>query len=156
MRVMSSWDYYRWKIQRELEKIAREFKILLDDLDRELFRPVVKEGKEIKEGFVYPEIEVHEGEDKIIVEIELPGVKREDLDLFVSEREIELTARRRIAGEVLGAKHAARRRIKKGYYLRLTLPSSVEVKRTKAKLEDGLLRITLPKKGGKGFKINVE
>ncbi len=139
-----------------MEKMVREFRKLLEDLDRELFRPAIREGVEAREGFVYPEVEVYERNNTIIVEVELPGVKKEDLDLFVSEREIELTARRKIIEEVTKAEYVTRRRFKKGYHLRLTLPSSVDVERAKARLEDGLLRIILPKKGRKGIKINVE
>ncbi|HIE23626.1 MAG TPA: Hsp20 family protein [Candidatus Korarchaeota archaeon] len=69
---------------------------------------------------------------------------------------MELKARRKTVEELVGKKYAAKKKIKRGYYLRLTLPSPVDAERAKAKLEDGLLRITLPKKGGKGFKINVE
>jgi len=151
-----SWDYYRWKIQREVEKIARELRTLFEELDRELVRPTIKEREEFKGGFVHPEVEIHENDDVLVVEVELPGVKKDNLDLFVSEREIELKARRKTVEELVGKKYAAKKKIKRGYYLRLTLPSPVDAERAKAKLEDGLLRITLPKKGGKGFKINVE
>ena len=154
--MMSSWDYYRWKIQKEVEKVAKEFKSLLEELDRELFSPALREKKEFREGFVYPEVEVHERSDSIVVEVELPGVKKEDLELFVSEGEIELTAKRRVIEEISETEYTRRRRIKKGYYLRLKLPAPVEPERAKARLEDGLLRIILPKKGGRGFKINVE
>ncbi|HIE24221.1 MAG TPA: hypothetical protein EYP68_08355, partial [Candidatus Korarchaeota archaeon] len=80
-----SWDYYRWKIQREVEKIARELRTLFEELDRELVRPTIKEREEFKGGFVHPEVEIHENDDVLVVEVELPGVKKDNLDLFVSE-----------------------------------------------------------------------
>ncbi|RLG60241.1 hypothetical protein DRN86_02980 [Candidatus Geothermarchaeota archaeon] len=86
-----------------------------------------------------PRTHVEETDKEIIVYFEIPGVKKEEIELYASERTLRLRAK--IPEEI-------RRRMWKPKEYRKTLVLTVPVDPEKAtsKYEDGILRVVLPKK----------
>ncbi len=89
--------------------------------------------------------ELHEGADDIAVEIEAPGLKKEDFEIFVD-------------GQILivrGTKQSSRERTKGHYHIseraygrferQLPLPIEVDEGGTKASYRNGVLSVTMPK-----------
>ena len=76
------------------------------------------------------------------LEITLPGVKKEDLNLEVSGRNLQLEALRAMhpsTGKLIYGQPSP-----EGYRLRLRLGETLDGSALKAKLEDGILRISIP------------
>ncbi len=91
-----------------------------------------------------PALNVWEDGDHLFAEAEVPGIKMEDLEVTVHGNELSIKGTRRpSAGE---DKVYHRRETAVGEFARfLTLPAEVDAERIEAKLQDGLLRIVLPK-----------
>jgi HSP20 family protein len=90
-----------------------------------------------------PLADVEEGEDGYTVEIELPGVRREDVDVQLVDRVLT------VSGEVkekerTGVLHRRTRRIGQFRYT-VTLPGAVDAENVDARLHDGVLTIRVPK-----------
>jgi len=83
--------------------------------------------------------------DKYIVTLEMPGVRKEDIKLYVNERIIEATAKPSI--KLPGGERE--------YKYKIKLEDPVEVESVKAKYFEGLLIIELPKKRT-GREVKVE
>jgi HSP20 family protein len=87
-------------------------------------------------------------DDELVVEAELPGVKKADIDVSLSGDSITIKAttyqKTEKEGDEKGEYH--RREIARGLISRtMTLPSVVDPAKASATFEDGLLRVTLPK-----------
>ncbi|MGD8416433.1 MAG: Hsp20/alpha crystallin family protein [Pseudomonadales bacterium] len=95
-----------------------------------------------------PRMNVIDRDDELVVEAELPGVKKADIDVSLSGDSITIKAttyqKTEKEGDEKGEYH--RREIARGLISRtMTLPSVVDPAKASATFEDGLLRVTLPK-----------
>ena len=93
-----------------------------------------------------PYIDIVDTGNELKLSVELPGVPKENLDIIVTSNEVELSAR--VTKEEKEEKEGYLRQ-ERGYlefYRKLTLPEEVLPKKAEAKLEHGILEITLPKK----------
>ena len=98
---------------------------------------------------------VWEQDDAILVELEVPGVKKEHLDLSVVGKELSIRIERP-DGEQEGVVYHRRERPVGNFSRVLPLPSEVDANRVSAELHDGVLTITLPKaESAKPRKITV-
>lgn len=93
----------------------------------------------------YP-VDINEDEKHIYVEAELPGFKREEIDVNLQAGLLTISAERKVEPQQEGkTKHLFERR-----YTRVqrsfTFPESVDEEKVDAKLKDGVLHITLNKR----------
>jgi len=90
-----------------------------------------------------PMVDIEEEDDAYVVEAELPGVKREDVNIEIVGNELSIT------GEIKerqrkGVVRRQTRRVGRFAY-RLTLPEHVDADKVDAKLDNGVLRVRVPK-----------
>jgi HSP20 family molecular chaperone IbpA len=91
-----------------------------------------------------PNVDIVDQGEEFLVQIELPGVKKEDLDLMVSDRMVTLQAQSRPQheeGVVL-----LNERPPTMYRRVIPLPAEVTTTKSKATFKDGILTLTVPKK----------
>ena len=102
-----------------------------------------------------PAVNVWEQNDALKVEVELPGVKREQIDIAVAGGELSIKIDRPESDQEDVVYH--RRERPEGPLTRvLRLPIEVNADRVEADLHDGVLTVTLPKaESAKPRKINV-
>jgi HSP20 family protein len=92
-----------------------------------------------------PPVDIYEnGNHEIVLRAELPGLKREDLDIRVENNTLTLRGERKRDTEV---KHESYHRIERTYgaFSRsFSLPTTVNTEKVQATFADGVLTITLP------------
>ena len=90
-----------------------------------------------------PPADVEESEDAYTVEIDLPGVQREDVDIHLVDRVLTVT------GQVRDKERTGvlrRRTCRVGqFFFSVTLPGEVDGDQVSAKLHDGVLTVHVPK-----------
>jgi HSP20 family protein len=96
-----------------------------------------------------PRVDVFEREDNLVVKAELPGVKKEDVDLEIKDGDLVLRAERREEREVKDENWYRMERSYGQLYRRLPLPEGVQTDQIRAALTDGVLEVTIPKPQGK-------
>lgn len=104
-----------------------------------------------------PRTNVIDRDDEVVVQAEVPGVKKEDLDISVTENSVTIKgSSRREAKEEKGDYY--RCEIASGTFSRtIGLPGTVDTENAKATFEDGLLELTLPKVSkAKRQRINIK
>lgn len=118
---------------------------LLDTMLDDFMAPATMAGRE---GPAYsPRLDLIESEKAYLIEADLPGVSKNDLKVSVDGQRITIEAElgretERKEGEtVMHAERVIRR-----YARALELPSEVDDASAVAKLENGVLSLTLPKK----------
>jgi HSP20 family protein len=109
---------------------------LNDELDRLLETPLQAWA---------PALDVHEDKDKFTVNLELPGLKREDISVHLEDGSLIISGERKV--ETISEETEVHRRER--YYGKfsraLTLPTAVAADQVKAAYKDGILTVTLPK-----------
>ena len=96
-------------------------------------------------GTWLPPVDVVEREDVIIVTVELPGTRREDIEVAVSEGVITIQAQKKHDHELSKEVHHRSERFFGNVSRSLTLPARVDKDRIAASYLYGVLTITLPK-----------
>lgn len=93
-----------------------------------------------------PAVDLEDKGDEYVLTAEMPGFKKEDIDIQVSDDGIEIKA---VAGWKYDEKkdnYICTERRCNSFYRSIELPEQINSDAVKADLKDGLLEITLPKK----------
>ena len=103
-----------------------------------------EEGQPIPGGTYYsPAVDIIEDDDGVTLVADLPGVRKEDVDIEIEDRVLTITGHARqpaAAGEPLRQEHGFG-----GYTRRFTLSDKFDRAKFSAGLVDGVLTVTLPK-----------
>lgn len=104
-----------------------------------------------------PVMDVIEDEENIIVKTDLPGVKKEDIKIDITEDTLEITANFEEETEVEDVNYLRRER-RYGEARRLMkLPAKILMNDSTAKFENGVLTVTLPKlEKSESFEVKVD
>ena len=113
------------------------------DLERLMGRGAL-EGQRVGGG-VYPPVNVFNGTDDLVVQCELPGVKREDLDLSITAETLVIKGVKRPFAEEDKVTYQRRERGAGDFSRTIVLPDKVDADRISAALVNGVLTIRVPK-----------
>jgi HSP20 family protein len=107
------------------------------------------------EQFVMPVASVTENGDSYLLEVEMPGVNKEGLDISVENNELTITGRRSLPQ--LDGTCIHRESRSENFRRAFELDPSIDTSKIGAKIEQGILTLTLPKaEQVKPRKITVE
>jgi HSP20 family protein len=108
-------------------------------------------------GNFVPAVDVYEDEHKVVLKLEVPGIRQEDLDVRVENQTLTVRGERRFESEEKEENfHRIERRF--GTFTRsFTLPVTVDTGSVAAKYENGVLAIQLAKKeAAKPKQVKIE
>ena len=124
----------------------------MDVLDREFNRMLNRfwGSAEVPATLAPYAVDVHEDGDRFYVEAEMPGFRKEDIEVTLEEGVLTIRGERKEKMEEkkeVGEKQALHRERRWSRFERsFTLPTAVNENSVKASLEDGVLRVTLDKR----------
>lgn len=123
------------------------FNDLVDDLFKGFFvRPVAYEGR-TGEALARMRVDVAESNGAYTVTAELPGVKKEDIQVTIDGSQVTLGAEVKREREVAQDERVLHTERVYGKVSRsFTLPQEVDEAKAEAKFKDGVLELELPKK----------
>jgi HSP20 family protein len=124
---------------RELEDLSRR----MEDFIRPLLPSLKREP--VEEKMWSPAIEMYEEKDKFIIKAELPGMKKEDIDVSLADNTLTLKGERKAEKETKESNYYCCERYYGSFYRQVTLPSNADLKKIEAAYKDGVLEIKLPK-----------
>lgn len=115
----------------------------LDDLFQGFFRPMPRRGNG---QALVPPMDVTERDKEYVVKTELPGVKKDDIDITMQNGLLTITAESKEESEEKEKGRVIRQERRYGKYVRhLRLDTDVDEGNVKASYEDGMLELVLPK-----------
>lgn len=129
----------RWSPVRDLASME------IDRLNR-MFEAAFS-GEPIGRGTWVPPVDIYETADKdVVVKVELPDMKREDIKITFENDLLSIEGERRFESNIDREQY---HRVERGYgaFRRsFTLPASVDAANVQASYQDGVLTITLPRR----------
>lgn len=134
----------------------RELRGLQDEMTR-LFAGIAPLPSEDSVfGAWQPKVDIFEDEDALVLEADMPGVKREDLELTIENNVISLSGERKMEERKESENYHRVERSYGSFTRSFTLPRTVDTEKVKAEFKDGVLTVSLPKREEtKARKINV-
>lgn len=141
-----------WNPFAEMTDLQREVDTVFSDFfGRTPFRMAATEA------MWSPVVDIHEAKDSILLQVELPGVKQEDIQVSIEDDTLTLKGERKRETEVKEDQYHRVERSYGRFERSILLPSVVDSGRVKATYRDGVLEIQLPKKEeAKPKEIKVE
>ncbi len=98
---------------------------------------------------VYPKVDIEENEKDYIFKVEVPGVKKEDVNVEIDDRVLTISGEKKEVVEEK-EKNVFRKESYSGSFSRsFTLPEHVTSEQAEAKCEDGILFLKIPKSNDK-------
>jgi len=129
---------------------------LRPEIDRVLREAFYRCGL-MRPGYFEPYVDIYETPTEVIVTAELPGMKKRDIKLNVTEDTVEISAEAREEAEEERPGVLRKERRVGRFYRSLSLPCRVEPEGAKAKYVDGVLEVRLPKaEVRRGREVEIE
>lgn len=94
-----------------------------------------------------PPVDIVEQDNAFLATVDLPGIKKEDIEISLDEGVLSISGERKLEHQV-GEEGTAYRLIERSYgaFSRsFTLPQGVDLGKVEANFADGVLKLTLPK-----------
>jgi HSP20 family protein len=116
-----------------------------DDIFNSFFRPsqLIEEARSTD---VSPSIDIKERENDYLVSADMPGVKKENIDVQVENGVLTVTGEVERAEDEKDGERVIRQERFYGKYVRsLRLGRQIDTTKIEASLKDGVLQLTLPK-----------
>lgn len=96
-------------------------------------------------GAFTPKVNTREGEFAYHVDVDLPGVKKEDINIDVHDRTLTISGERNYKNEVKEEDYYKVETSFGKFQRSFTLPDSVDVENITASTDNGVLEVTIPK-----------
>lgn len=119
-------------------RLSREFDVLFNRLGVE--RPFV----ETSSAVWMPEMEMTTKDDNLLVKVDVPGMKKEDITLEVTDEYLILRGERTHEKEEKKEGFFKTERTYGSFYRTVPLPEGVKPELAKATMHDGVLEISMP------------
>lgn len=148
-------------VSRRAAVRARHFDSLLDNAIDQLFAQPAADSAPVRR----PAIDVSESDSGYVVTLDVPGVTREDVQVSIDGRRVSIVAEAR-AAEAPAADQTAetpksadrvilRERALASYARSFTLQSEIDQASSQARLDNGVLTLTLTKRSANTTRLTV-
>jgi HSP20 family protein len=91
-----------------------------------------------------PNVDIYEVDSGVVIKVDLPGVRKEDVAVEVKDSLLTLRGERKDDTEVPENRYYRRERTCGNFLRAFTLQAPVEPNQIKATFKDGVLKVTLP------------
>ena len=118
----------------------------LQDRVNSLFQDFAGDGQTVTAAAFAPAVDVYENGEKVVLKLDVPGIKEEDLDIRVENQTLSVRGERKFEAE---EKEENFHRIERRYgsfFRSFSLPTTVDTENVDASYNAGVLKLELKKK----------
>ena len=140
-RQMRRWDPFEAfdDLQNEMLRLwGQAFPLMPRPLSRPLRRTALAPTTWM------PSVDVYQQDGNLMVKAELPGVKKEDIEITLDQGDLVIRGERRAEHEVKEEQYYRMERSYGSFYRRIPLPSGVKADQITATYNDGVLEVRIP------------
>ncbi|MER3419034.1 MAG: heat-shock protein Hsp20 [Chloroflexota bacterium] len=127
------------QMEREFEEMRRR----MWDLFRRPFTPLTPRLLTTEISWS-PTVDVYEADGKLVIEAELPGVKKEDVSVTYADGILTIEGERKEEKEVKGARYYASERFTGAFSRSFAVPEGIDPNKISAEYKDGVLKVQVP------------
>lgn len=136
---MNTPETWTWPLTGRLSSLRDEINRLFESPFEEWTRT-----GELFSGWA-PALDLREHKDAFEVKVELPGMKKEDIDVSFENGALSISGERKLDSRFSDATTCRSERFFGRFHRTLALPKPVDAAQIKAAYKDGLLTVDLPK-----------
>jgi HSP20 family protein len=125
----------------------RHLSLLRNEIDRLFDSPLnalASDSHQFQSGWL-PSVDLHEDRDHLVLRAELPGMKKEDIDVSLHGEVLTLSGERMEEKQFEQAETYRSERFLGKFQRTFTLPVAVDATKVQASYKDGILTVRLPK-----------
>jgi len=137
---ITRWRGQQWSPFRELARLQSE-------MDRLFSWPWARRGRYFEMGFT-PPVDLYEEEGRLRCKVELPGLKREDIEISATENSLTIRGNKKREREVDEEDDHFMERWFGEFERTIEFPTHVDPTKVEATLSDGILEVTIPMHAG--------
>lgn len=137
-KPMTMFEKRRMMAEKMMEDMIKNMR----EMQKEFEKKISEYTENIPEKL---NMDVIETDDQIIIKTDLPGVKKEDINIELTENTISISAVFEEEIEVKEANFVKKERKYGEARREMRLPEKIKVEEAKAKFENGVLTVELPK-----------
>jgi HSP20 family protein len=131
----------------------------MDNISREMANFFERSPFKFLGGMTSPRVDVYQTDNDVVVKAEIPGVAKEDINVYIDENSIRLSGQTRRNDEFKDENVYRAERYYGNFSRTIPLPVEVRSEQAKAEYKDGILSITIPKvepSKQKGRRIDIQ
>ena len=119
---------------------------LRDEIDRLFEAPLAEltRTSHLLSGWT-PALDMYEDRDSVFVRLELPGMKKEEIEISLHDGSLSISGERKSEEQFKEAEVYRAERFFGRFQRTVALPAPVAADKVKAQYKDGILTVTLPK-----------
>ena len=114
------------------------------NLVNDLLRGMPAESKDSLNAFI-PAVNTREDENNYYIEVDLPGIKKEDVEISLKDNVLTISGERKFKNEVKEEDYYKIESAFGKFSRSFTLPENADIENIEAKAENGVLEIIIPK-----------
>ncbi|MGC9188634.1 MAG: Hsp20/alpha crystallin family protein [Sulfurihydrogenibium sp.] len=123
---------------RELARIENEIS--------RIFKELVPQQEVATEVVAWtPRVDVYEKDNNLVIEAEIPGAKKEDIEVKVKDNAVVIRGEVKREEEKKEENYYRSERFYGKFERVIPLPTDVKIEEAKAEYQDGVLKLTIPK-----------
>lgn len=132
----------KWSPLKEIEEIRKE----MDRLFEEFLSPIRRSRAIRTEGFISPNVDIFEKGGEVIIQVELPGVNKNEVDLTITDDRLVIKGEIKKPEGISEEDYILNERSYGPFSRTINLPRDVDKSTVKANLKNGLLEIVISRK----------
>ncbi|BCR06336.1 molecular chaperone [Desulfuromonas versatilis] len=129
----------KWDPLRELRAMQEQMSRLFDLSRDRAF------GEPLDSALWQPPVDIYEDELEVVVTMELPEVRQEDIDVQIQDHTLIIQGERKLEREERKQNYHRIERSYGPFRRSFSLPATVDEDKTRASCEQGVLKVVLPK-----------
>ncbi|WP_028844947.1 Hsp20/alpha crystallin family protein [Thermodesulfovibrio thiophilus] len=145
----------KWSPLKEIEEMRKE----MDRLFEEFLSPIRRKRAATTEGVISPNIDIFEKGNEVVIQVEIPGVEKEDIDLTITDDRLIIKGEVKKPEGISDDDYVLNERSFGPFSRTISLPMDVDKASVKANLKNGILEIVILRKEQarpKEIKIQLE
>lgn len=128
-----------------LRQLTGELDRIFEQSEWPSFRwPVLRARPALEAAVWSPRVDVFEKDNRLVTRVDLPGVKKEDVKVEVSDGYLAITGERKVEAEEKKENYYRCERESGSFYRAVPLPEGTSFDDVKATFTDGVLEVSVP------------
>jgi HSP20 family protein len=131
----------RWDPFRDLVTLREKMNRLFEDA-------VTSRGeeKDLVTSSWAPAVDIYEDENELVLTAEVPGIEEKDIEIKLEDNTLSIHGERKMEKETKEENYHRLERAYGSFFRSFTLPNYIDQEKINAQHENGVLKITMPKR----------